>query len=59
MNVGGPNSFGHAGAGGSLGWADPDAGFGFGYVMNKMATTIAEDIRSSSLINACYAAVAG
>ncbi|MBV9951880.1 MAG: beta-lactamase family protein [Acidimicrobiia bacterium] len=58
MNVGGPGSFGHAGAGGSLGWADPDAGFAFGYVMNKMATTIAEDVRSSSLINACYAAVA-
>jgi CubicO group peptidase (beta-lactamase class C family) len=57
MNVGGPHSFGHAGAGGSLGWADPDAGFAFGYVMNNMATTIAEDIRSSSLINACYAAV--
>ncbi|HEB89655.1 MAG TPA: class A beta-lactamase-related serine hydrolase [Deltaproteobacteria bacterium] len=32
----GPNSFGHPGAGGSVGMADPDAHVGFGYVMNKM-----------------------
>ena len=34
----GPNErvFGHPGMGGSLGFADPDAGVGFGYVMNKM-----------------------
>jgi CubicO group peptidase (beta-lactamase class C family) len=31
-----PNSFGHPGAGGSIGMADPGAGVGFGYVMNKM-----------------------
>jgi CubicO group peptidase (beta-lactamase class C family) len=31
-----PNAFGHPGAGGSIGVADPDAGVGFGYVMNKM-----------------------
>lgn len=31
-----PNAFGHAGAGGSLGMADPDARVGFGYVMNQM-----------------------
>jgi CubicO group peptidase (beta-lactamase class C family) len=30
------NAFGHPGAGGSIGMADPDAGVGFGYVMNKM-----------------------
>jgi CubicO group peptidase (beta-lactamase class C family) len=57
MEIGGPNSFGHAGAGGSLGWADPDADLAFGYVMNKMAQAIAGDLRSSSLINACYQAV--
>jgi CubicO group peptidase (beta-lactamase class C family) len=56
MAVGGPRSFGHAGAGGSLGWADPDAGLAFGYVMNKMAQAIAGDTRSSALIEACYVA---
>jgi CubicO group peptidase (beta-lactamase class C family) len=29
-------AFGHPGAGGSLGMADPTSGVGFGYVMNKM-----------------------
>jgi CubicO group peptidase (beta-lactamase class C family) len=59
MDIGGPRSFGHAGAGGSLGWADPDAGLAFGYVMNNMAQAIAGDARSSSLINACYQALGG
>ncbi|MEE3327780.1 MAG: serine hydrolase domain-containing protein [Myxococcota bacterium] len=31
-----PRAFGHPGAGGSIGMADPDAGVGFGYTMNKM-----------------------
>jgi len=31
-----PDAFGHPGAGGSIGIADPDARVGFGYVMNKM-----------------------
>jgi CubicO group peptidase (beta-lactamase class C family) len=30
------SAFGHPGAGGSIGMADPDAKVGFGYVMNKM-----------------------
>jgi len=57
ITLGGPNSFGHFGAGGSVGWADPDAGFGFGYVMNNMALGLAGDTRSYDLVNACYAAV--
>jgi CubicO group peptidase (beta-lactamase class C family) len=32
----GPAGFGHAGAGGSLGCADPDTQVGFGYTMNRM-----------------------
>lgn len=31
------NAFGHPGAGGSIGMADPDVGVGFGFVMNKMS----------------------
>ena len=32
----GPRGFGHAGAGGSLGIADPDSKTGFGFTLNKM-----------------------
>jgi len=31
-----PNAFGHPGAGGSIGMADPDAKVGFGFTLNKM-----------------------
>jgi len=55
--LGGPRSFGHFGAGGSVGWADPDAELAFGYVMNRMDIGLAGDQRSFSLINACYDAL--
>ena len=48
----GPRSFGHAGAGGSLGYADPDTGVGYGYVMNQMLPGIAGDPRTISLNDA-------
>lgn len=47
--------FGHPGAGGALGFADPDAKMGFGYVMNKMDTFILVDPRAKRLIDAAYA----
>ncbi len=56
--LGGPSSFGHFGAGGSVGWADPDAELGFGYIMNRMDIGLAGDQRSQSLFQACYAAIA-
>ena len=40
-----PGSFGHPGAGGSLGYADPESGVGYGYVMNQMAGSLAGDPR--------------
>ncbi len=52
---GGEGSFGHGGAGGSLGWADPDAGLAIGYVMNRMEMGLTGDERASSLIDAAYA----
>jgi CubicO group peptidase (beta-lactamase class C family) len=52
--LGGEQSFGHFGAGGSMGWADPDAELAFGYVMNKMDMGLAGDMRTSNLVNACY-----
>jgi CubicO group peptidase (beta-lactamase class C family) len=58
MPLGGPRSFGHFGAGGSVGWADPDAELAFGYVMNRMDLGLAGDQRSSRLIQACYSALA-
>ncbi len=58
IELGGPRSFGHFGAGGSVGWADPDAEMSFGYVMNRMDMGLAGDGRSYDLINACYAAIA-
>ncbi|MFN8049981.1 MAG: serine hydrolase domain-containing protein [Acidimicrobiales bacterium] len=54
---GSPSAFGHYGAGGSVGFADPDRRIGFAYVMNKMELGIAGDPRSASLIDALYAAV--
>jgi CubicO group peptidase (beta-lactamase class C family) len=57
MTLGGPNGFGHFGAGGSVGWADPDPQFGFGYVMNRMDIGLAGDLRSFNLINACYESI--
>jgi len=54
---GGPKSFGHTGAGGSVGFADPEHGIGFGYVMNKMQPGLNGDPRSAGLIRAVYDAI--
>jgi CubicO group peptidase (beta-lactamase class C family) len=54
---GGARSFGHTGAGGSVGFADPEHGIGFGYVMNKMMAGLNGDPRSGGLIKALYAAI--
>jgi CubicO group peptidase (beta-lactamase class C family) len=56
----GPNErvFGHPGMGGSLGFADPDAKVGFGYVMNRMLLPPDPiDPRWPPLIDALYEAL--
>jgi CubicO group peptidase (beta-lactamase class C family) len=53
----GLHTFGHPGAGGSLGFADPDSRIGFGYVMNKMGPYIVVDPRTRALIDALYASI--
>jgi CubicO group peptidase (beta-lactamase class C family) len=57
--AGATRGFGHFGAGGSVGWADPDAELAFGYVMNRMDLGLAGDLRSTNLIEATYRAAAG
>jgi CubicO group peptidase (beta-lactamase class C family) len=50
----GPRAFGHAGAGGSLAFGDPDAGLAFGYVMNQMQLGMTGDRRTEKLVAAVY-----
>lgn len=50
-------AFGCPGAGGSIGFADPDARVGFGYTMNQMHAAIPPDPRAVRLIEALYASL--
>ncbi len=50
----GSAAFGHVGAGGSLGFADPVAGFSFGYTMNKMGPGLLLNERGQGLVDAAY-----
>jgi CubicO group peptidase (beta-lactamase class C family) len=50
-----PRAFGHSGAGGSLGFADPEARIGFGYVMNRMENGLfLIGPRATALMNAVF-----
>ena len=51
MPLTGPHSFGHPGRGGSLAFADPEHGIGFGYVMNNIVEG-ADDPRARLLVEA-------
>jgi CubicO group peptidase (beta-lactamase class C family) len=55
----GRRTFGHPGRGGSIGFADPDARIGFGYVTNQYVTGTAQhpDRRVRHLVDAVYAAL--
>jgi len=48
------NTFGHPGAGGSLGFADPENRIGFGYVMNRMENGVLRESRPARLVRALY-----
>jgi CubicO group peptidase (beta-lactamase class C family) len=50
-------AFGHVGAGGSLGFADPECRMSFGYSMNRMGLGILMNDRGQSLVDAAYRAL--
>src|SRR5262249_58144952 len=49
-----PSAFGHAGMGGSLGFADPSARVSFGYAMNKQGRGVLLNERGQALVDAVY-----
>lgn len=50
----GARAFGHPGAGGCMGFADPDYQLGFGYVTHRMGQSLLIDERAVRLIDATY-----
>ncbi len=48
------SAFGHVGAGGSLGFADPQCRMSFGYAMNRMGTGLLLNPRGQALVDAAY-----
>lgn len=53
----GPGAFGHYGLGGSVGFADRDRGFSFGYTVSQMGPATPADARSAALIDAVVACI--
>jgi CubicO group peptidase (beta-lactamase class C family) len=53
----GESSYGHPGAGGSLGFADPSRGVAFAYVMNRMGDMLIGDDRATRLAAAVYSVI--
>lgn len=53
------NAFGTPGFGGSFGFADPDTGIGFGYVMNRLGFHLFSDPRELTLRQALFRDVPG
>jgi CubicO group peptidase (beta-lactamase class C family) len=51
------DAFGHVGAGGSLGIADPRARMSFGYAMNKQGAGLGLNPRGQALVDAVYRAL--
>jgi CubicO group peptidase (beta-lactamase class C family) len=51
-----PGSFGAPGAGGSLGFADPQAQIGYGYIPNRKSVALAGDPRDVAIRDGLYSA---
>ncbi len=56
-HLGSEGSFGSPGSGGSLGFADPEAGVGYAYVTSKMGTALTGDPRDVALRNALHSII--
>ncbi len=52
-----PRAFGHPGAGGSIGMADPDAKVGFGFTMNEMKSGLVGSAGAFGCIGAFFEAI--
>jgi CubicO group peptidase (beta-lactamase class C family) len=57
LSFGSEGSYGMPGSGGSIGFADPSLGIGYGYVTNRMGTALTGDPRDLALRDAAYAII--
>jgi len=55
--IGSPAAFGAPGAGGSLGFADPEKEIGYAYVTNRMSMKVTGDPREVALRNAVFSSL--
>lgn len=53
----GDRAFGHVGAGGSIGFADPDCHLAFGYTMNQMGAGLLLNERGQAVVDSAYEAL--
>jgi CubicO group peptidase (beta-lactamase class C family) len=53
----GKRAFGHTGWGGSFGCADPEAGLGIGYVINRMGAALGSNPRAVTVLEAIYQSI--
>ena len=52
-----PEAYGHPGAGGAMGFADPVNQIGYGYITNRMGVSLNGDPRELALRNALYSCI--